>query len=405
MLSSSITFYLSLLLCCSVFFLTVVGEVNRPTVGVIRWDAWNMINGQYDYISNRSRNWFIPQQYHYRLPFFAQILSENNITLNEDTQEVMDQEILYAKLAGFDYWAFDTYCAYSSNCTSNSSFCNEYIHDIAPDYCVYNPAYGLNRYLSSQYVSFINFTLLLLGSTICDSDLQDYYIDLMARPQYQTVLDGRPLVYLFQFSDKQAQFCGGNWTGSKQVVDGFRQRCTQRGIFCYIDHNDETTSRLFLIMLGLKDPYMVYMSQNILEAKKNGQALGFNAISSYGVNGGGTNQGAPFSDKVQQNEQWWNAVVGSGAKVVIPLSTGWDTRPQTRNGTAPYYLQPSDEELQSFMRSAIKITCENRNVTEANTVLVYAWNECAENGAALIPSLGNGTYFVNALSKTLPMFC
>lgn len=103
--------------------------------------------------------------------------------------------------------------------------------------------------------------------------------------------------------------------------------------------------------------------------------------------------------------RWWNSVVGSGAKVVIPLSTGWDPRPQTRTGTGLHYLQPSDEELQSFIRGAIKITCENRNVTEANTVLVYAWNECAENGAALIPSLGNGTYFVNALSKALPMSC
>ena len=218
----------SLVLWCLVAFTVVVGEVNRPTVGVIRWDAWN---GEEDYISNRSQSWFIPQQFHYRLPFFAQVLSGNNITMNEDTQAVIDQEILFAKLAGFDYWAFDTYCPYLKNCSSNSSFCNEYIRDIAPDYCVYNPAYGLNRYLSSQYVNLINFTFLLLGSTICDPNWQDYYIDYMARPQYQTVLGGRPLVYLFQFSDKQAQFCGGGWEGSKQVFDNFRQKCIQRGIF------------------------------------------------------------------------------------------------------------------------------------------------------------------------------
>jgi len=216
---------------CLFFLPNVIGEVNRPTVGVIRWDAWNMINGEYDYISNRSRNWFAPDKYHYRAPFFTQVLSENNITMNEDTQIVIDQEILFAKSAGIDYWAFDTYCPYSKNCTSNSSFCNEYIHDIAGDYCVYNPTYGLDRYLSSQYVNLVNFTLLLLGSTVCDPHLQDYYIDLMARPQYQTVLGGRPLVYLFQFEDKQAQFCGGSWSGAKTVFENFRQKFLSRGRF------------------------------------------------------------------------------------------------------------------------------------------------------------------------------
>jgi hypothetical protein len=51
------------------------------------------------------------------------------------------------------------------------------------------------------------------------------------------------------------------------------------------------------------------------------------------------------------------------------------------------------------------MTCENKNATEAQTVIVYAWNECAENGAALIPSHGNGTYFIRALSEILPMSC
>ena len=90
---------------------------------------------------------------------------------------------------------------------------------------------------------------------------------------------------------------------------------------------------------------------------------------------------------------------------MIPLSTGWDPRPQSFNVTAPHFLQPTAEELQNFVKDAVQMTCENKNVTEAQTVLVYAWNECAENGAALIPSIGNGTYFVKALSEILPMSC
>jgi hypothetical protein len=51
------------------------------------------------------------------------------------------------------------------------------------------------------------------------------------------------------------------------------------------------------------------------------------------------------------------------------------------------------------------MTCDNKDVTEAQTVIVYAWNECSENGASLIPSLGNGTYYVRALAEILPMSC
>jgi hypothetical protein len=61
----------------------------------------------------------------------------------------------------------------------------------------------------------------------------------------------------------------------------------------------------------------------------------------------------------------WHYAIQSGAKVVIPLSTGWDPRPQSFNGTAPYFLQPTAEELQNFVRNAVQMTCENKDVTEA----------------------------------------
>jgi hypothetical protein len=51
----------------------------------------------------------------------------------------------------------------------------------------------------------------------------------MAHPQFQTVLGGRPLIYLFQFDDQEAQACGGGWSGSKKVFDNFRQKVIDRG--------------------------------------------------------------------------------------------------------------------------------------------------------------------------------
>jgi hypothetical protein len=207
-------------------------ELNHPTVGVIRWDAWNLINGQYDAISYYSHRAMSPEHFHYRLPFFAKVHSDTNVSINGDTQEIMDQEIIYANYAGIDYWAFDTYCAFGPNCTTNSSFCTQYYKKTSNQYCPQNPAYGLYQYLSSKYISLVNFTLVLLGSSPCGAEFQESYIELMTHPQFQTVLGGRPLLYLFQFDDEEAQLCGGGWQGSGDVFDSFRKKVMNRGEFC-----------------------------------------------------------------------------------------------------------------------------------------------------------------------------
>ncbi len=218
--------------CMTLFVLVFVAsqtsQKTHPTIGVIRWDAWNLFDGQYDPISFYSHRCLSSEKFHYRLPFFARVLSPTNTSYNGDLQSVMDQEILYAKHAGLDYWAFDTYCTYGPNCTTNSTYCAEYLK-IAPHYCPRNPAYGLHQYLSSQYNSLMNFTLLLLGSSPCDLAVQEGYLQLMVHPQFQTVLGGRPLLYLFQFDDAEANLCGGGWSGSRVVFNRFRQMVINRG--------------------------------------------------------------------------------------------------------------------------------------------------------------------------------
>ncbi len=226
-MSYSLEFFCVILIVLAFASLQTNGKPH-PTVGVIRWDAWNLVDGQYDPISFYSHRCLSPEKFHYRLPFFATVLSPTNTSYNGDLQSVMDQEILYAKHAGIDYWAFDTYCAYGPNCSTNSSFCTEYM-GISNQYCPLDPAYGLHRYLSSQYNSLVNFTLILLGSIPCDPAVQEGYLELMVHPQFQTVLGGRPLLYLFQFDNAEANICGGGWSGSGQVFNKFRQMAMNRG--------------------------------------------------------------------------------------------------------------------------------------------------------------------------------
>ena len=226
----------STLVCISgIFFLlicisTVSGAKQRPSVGAIRWDAWNQVNGQYDIVSYYLHRSLSPEEFHYRIPFYVSVVSPNNISFNADQQSIMDQEILYAKHAGIDYWAFDTYCTFGPNCTTNNSYCQHYYQQTSHLYCPQNPAYGLDRFLSSSYKSLLNFTLILLGSSPCDVTFQQQYIELMKHPQFHSVKGGRPLVYLFQFDDREAEKCAGGWSGSGEVFQKFRQLVTSQGL-------------------------------------------------------------------------------------------------------------------------------------------------------------------------------
>ena len=224
----------TLVFLCAIFFVSVsfstkTDAKQRPSVGVIRWDAWNLYNGQYDAISFYLHRALSPEEFHFRIPFYVSVVSPNNISFNGDVQDVMDQEIIFAKHAGIDYWAFDTYCTFGPNCTTNITYCAQYYQQTSNHYCPRNPAYGLDRYLSSSYKSLLNFTLILLGSSPCDVNFQQSYINLMKLPQFQTVLGGRPLLYLFQFDDAEADICGGGWAGSGQVFQKFRQMVISQG--------------------------------------------------------------------------------------------------------------------------------------------------------------------------------
>ena len=81
----------------TIFFLFCrpsVAEERDLLVGILRWAGWSANNSHEKYLSAK--------QWHYRVPFFAKIEGEK-VTMNEEDQEVMDQEILYAAKAGIDY--------------------------------------------------------------------------------------------------------------------------------------------------------------------------------------------------------------------------------------------------------------------------------------------------------------
>ena len=378
-----------LLLSCLLLASSLV--LSRPTVGVIRWDAWNQVSGYYDAVSYCAQIALAPQRYQYRLPFYATVLSTTNVTFDADDQSIMDKEIVYAAGAGIDYWIVDTYCKYGPNCTTDSTYCTQYAQpgSTSDGYCPEQPDYGLDLYLSSQNVGMMNYTLMLLGAPACDPAMQKQYIARLANPHYQTVVGGRPLVYMFQFSDNEAMACGGGWNGSRAVFDSFRKQ---------------------VIAAGLPNPYMVLMDFDVGTVVSHARTLAFDAVSTYALPGG-SDDGVPMSEQIKAAEGWWNAAAATNFSFVPLAPTGWDPRPRTDHPCPcvdegpQHYEQATGEEVARLVVAALNFTCANAAVTEAETVVVYAWNESSENGAALIPSLGNGTMYVDALAQVLPMQC
>ena len=71
--------------------------VPRIAVGAIRWDAWH---GEASSVGEVVEGTLGPKRYHNRLPFFAKVISDDQVEIRGDTQEVMDREIAYAHEAG-----------------------------------------------------------------------------------------------------------------------------------------------------------------------------------------------------------------------------------------------------------------------------------------------------------------
>ena len=217
-------------------------ESARPIVGAIRWDGWYGEGNPAQQVQ-----WTLgPRKYHFRLPFFGKVLAESEVRINGDSQAIIDREIAYASDAGLNYWAFVYYDgARTRDSTRNLSI-------------------ALRRYLASKDKKGIRFCLVHEGPRIDRGSAEDWsqrripaIVTLMKDPNYQTVLGGRPLLFVFR---------GPQHDGRKRFDDLGKAS----------------------VAAGLKRPYCVLMGWQPAEDAKEMKALGFDAVSLYSAGPGYT---------------------------------------------------------------------------------------------------------------------
>lgn len=313
-------------------------------LGAIRWDAWV---GSESFVGVQVETTLSPNEYHFRVPFFGEVINENEVKINGTTQAIMNQEITYASYAGLDYWAFLWYPS-----------------DHGLDQ-------GRKLYKTSSLKHFIDYCLVVEPTRLGTQVSIDEVVEEFADPSYVKVLTDRPLLYFF---------------GTNTLT-----------------HEDINEIRSKSISAGTGDPYIVLMRQG--EGFNIIQDLNLDALTRYATTW--VQDGRPYADIASTDANEWNVARNNNKKVVPHITAGWDKRPRFDNPVswepnpiATNWAQtPTSTELVDHIKNALQWTKDNPTVAEINTVLIYAWNEHDEGGW-LSPTLEayDGTARVDAMN-------
>jgi hypothetical protein len=328
-------------------------EPEKSIVGAIRWDGWYGRGS----VVKQTESSLGQRKYHFRLPWFARVLGDDRVSVNGDSQAIVEREIAYAAQAGLNYWAFVDYAGEAAD-----------MH------------IALNRYLAAKDKRGVRYCFVEEGARLDRVGTAGWprLVEHFRSADYQTVLDGRPLLFVFVKTTKLGK---PDWEELKRQT----------------------------IAAGMKTPYLVLMGWNPDQDARDMAALGFDAVSAY-ARGGSYSMAQPsYAEQCAmiRRDHWekWHAL---RVPIVTFASAGWDTRPRNERPpswmkdevkaepdlTPPSQQRPlidavtaTSEELAAHVREAIKWTQTNRDLNPANAVILYAWNEHDEGGW-LQPTLG-----------------
>ncbi len=357
-------FFLKRLLIASIAMTFLVGpllpaaaQASNPrasTLGVIRWDGQV---GDLSPVGLEEERILGPAKWSDRLPFYATKPTADTATLRCTTQGIMDQEIAYAKEAGIGYWAF---CWYGNSET---------------DHCR-NMNIPRNLYLSSSHKNDVNWCAILFTHPLVLSE-EDWFVARMGEANYQKVLGNRPLIYCFNYSALV----------DAAQISRLRTKCANAGI---------------------GNPYVVALDFSTSGAQAFANQIGADAISSYCTSAW---NGQPYSSLTNGEKNAWTQYKNTGRKVIPWVTTGWDARP--RDECNPDYAyapneqgycspDPTPAEIAGQLQNALNWNYENAGAAEANTVLMYSWNEFSEGGVGTVcPKLGGDRTVLDAVKNIL----
>jgi len=315
----------------------------RPRVGAIRWDAWH---GELSDVGKAVERTLSPPQYHFRLPWFAQVNPDGTASIRGDAPGVFEQEIAYARQADLDYWAFVLYPETDPLSLPLLRFLE----------LEASARQGLKFCAIVEWARF--------GGPQGFRPWVKRLVGYFRHPAHLRVMGGRPLLYLLAHEEEHFLRQWSSVGAFSEVVRSLRQEGKQAGV---------------------GNPYIVVMHFSPQRAAEIRSSLGADAISAYAFPGGSA-KGAPFAEALETMRRKWGEMARLAPTVPL-VSWGWDPRPRIDN-PVPWHHRPAllyyetftPEECAQALKEALDFVSAHPEACPANAVIAYAWNEFDEGG-------------------------
>ena len=338
-----------------------------PGYYAIRWPVGGYGKTESDLAEN---NTLRQPEFHGRAPFYAtQTDGGNNLSIVA-TQTTMNQEIGFANAAGITGWAFLRYLNVSPG-----------LGEGAVALYKASTSKGALKFVSMEQCG-------SLGSMADYTTLVPRLVAEMGLSYYGRVTIAsvsRPLL-LFFYEPADLSRVGGSLANLKTQIDLVRSQA---------------------VSAGHGNPYIVvcYWSPSIAHAAKT--TLAADAISSY-VPARPYTYNGPYSEVRTAAQAHWAGQLATGSKMLPTALTGWSPLPrlqrpvpwEAQSGFRPQrsfqghncgFAFPTDAQLAAHIGEAKTFIAANTSACEADTALIYAWDEFGEAGRVLCPSRENPT--------------
>ncbi|MFA4817187.1 MAG: LamG-like jellyroll fold domain-containing protein [Parcubacteria group bacterium] len=277
-----------------------------------------------------------PEKWHDRVPWFLD-MSTNSVS-GTWSQTEFNQDMQYAIRGGIDYFAH-------LETVSNSA--------------------AVTYHMASPYKNQVKFAIIIhLADQKSDTYIASWstaIVNYFKDPSYQKVMAGRPLLFIL--------------TWDQRIIDQIKSKCQ---------------------VAGIPEPYIKSGFENYMYTQTAAKEyIGYPLLKNY--------TGYPFSETMTRNILHWDTLSYKSTRIPnITIGNDqrprWEIPPPWGAFSNPWFEQPTTSEITYFVGKALDWVVANN--TEANSILIYAWDEVAEGGW-LVPTHSEGDVRIRALGDFL----
>jgi len=372
-----------------VSFVAATGERSRPLLGVQRWDMFSGKGAtqrqELGYLPGK-QGFLKPAEWHDRAPFFCRLtkgvdwvkhpadagpLWFNYPFSQQLLQECMDQEIRYACNAGIDFFVYHgpARSLYTNGWELRNNF-DCHIASKIPEAKRVNFTWALYAHRAIRYTR----------SKV--AAMMDETIEYIKMPNWQTVMDGRPLIIVYHPE---------RFKSALQVAHG-QEYMTGAGFVEYIRARVRTA--------GLKNPYVVGCMEprdSFMHArwlKKDGYDAFMDYEGTYGGSVARRDEAPTYAATTETIVKTCKQeFLNRGLPFIPPCpsmnykwSHAFNLKKEPKE-TLYHSQWPREGDLAARVKAVFDFVATHPEDCEAQTVIMFSWNEHS-GGGGLCPTMG-----------------